>query len=442
MPFLIKKRRFPKIFIGWWTVLSGGILAMWGFGYHIYGFSALFKPIASELGFSRAVMSVAASIGRLEGGFEAPLTGWVTDKYGPRWPVIFGVFLVTLGLILMNFINSLWAFYVVWGVIIGTGLNVAFSIPIDTAISNWFVKKRGLALGIRRVFTGLSGVLVLPLIAWLIATQGWRITCLMGGLAIGLVGLPLSWFCFKRHRPEYYGLLPDGATATEEAADASQMIDRGVEYAIEVEEVEFTLRQAMRTPAYWLLLVAHTCHSLVFPTVNIHLIPFLTDTGIDPLWAAGMMAIMVLASMPGRLVFALFADRLRKHHLRFLLGGAYFLQAVGIAVFLLDQSIAMIYVWFILYGIGMGAAWTLSPPLRARYFGRKAFGSIAGFSAIFMTPIGIAAPVYAGWVYDTTGSYITVFALFAALLTFATILMSLASPPKPPAKVTDIHKFL
>jgi len=442
MPLLIKERRFPKIFFGWWTVLSGGILAMWGFGYHIYGFSALFKPIASELGLSRAVISVAASIGRLEGGFEAPLTGWVTDKYGPRWPILFGVFLATLGLILMNFINSLWAFYVVWGVIIGTGLNVAFGIPIDAAIANWFVKKRGLAVGIRRVLSGLSGVLVLPLIAWLIVTQGWRMTCVIGGLAMGFVGLPLSWFCFKRHRPEYYGLLPDGATAEEQAVDASQMIDRGVKYSIEVEEVEFTLRQTIKTPAYWLLLVAHTCHSLIVPTITIHLIPFLTDTGIDPLMAAGMVAIMALASIPGRLVFAFFTDRLRKHHLRFLLGGAYFLQASGIAIFLLTQSIVTLYVWFIVYGIGVGAAWTLSPLVRARYFGRKAFGSIAGFSAVLMTPIGIVAPVYAGWVYDTTGSYITVFILFAALLTFATILMPLAFPPKPPDQVININKFL
>jgi len=439
---LIKRRRFPKIFFGWWTVLGGGLLTMWGYGYYSYGFSALFKPIASELGLSRAVMSVAASIGRLEGGFEAPLTGWITDKYGPSWPVLFGIFLLGLGLILMNFVDSLWAFYVVWGVILGTGLNVALHIPIDAAVANWFVKKRGLALGIRQVFTGLSGVLVLPLVAWLIATQGWRMTCLIGGLVMGLVGLPLSWFCFKQHRPEYYGLLPDGATEEEQAADANQMIGRGVEYTIEVEEVEFTLRQAMKTPTYWLLLVAHTGHLLLFPTISIHLIPFLTDTGIDPLMAAGMMGIMLLAGIPGRLVFALFADRLRKHHLRFLLGGAYFLQAVGVAVFLLNQSIAMIYVWFILYGIGMGAAWALSSPVRARYFGRKAFGSITGFSSVFMTPMGIVAPVYAGWVYDSTGSYITVFALFAALLAFATTLTFFALPPKSPAEVGDIHKFI
>ena len=270
---MIKRRRFPRIFFVWWTVIAGGFIYLWSGGYYIYGISALFKPIASELGFSRAATSVPSSIGMLEGGFEAPLTGWLTDKYGPRWIVLFGVFVMGLGLILMNFIDSLWAFYVVWGVMVGTGFNIAVTLPVDKAITDWFVKKRGLALGIRAVFSGLSGVLVLPLVAWFIPIQGWRMACVLGGMVMWLAGLPLTWFCFKRHRPEYYGLIPDGAISEAELEeDESRMIDRGVEYAAEVEEVEFTLKQAMRTPAYWLLVVANTGHSLALPAINIHIV--------------------------------------------------------------------------------------------------------------------------------------------------------------------------
>ena len=419
---MIKRSRFPKIFFGWWIVLTGGILALWGHGYHAYGFSALFKPIASELGFSRAATSVAASIGRLEGGFEAPLVGWLTDRFGPRWIVILGVFLIGLSLILMNYIGSLWAYYVVWGVILGTGINIALSLPVQVAIANWFVKKRGLALSIQMVFSGLSGVLVLPLIAWLITTQGWRTTCVIGGVVMLLIGLPLVWFFVKQRRPEYYGLLPDGTTVEEEAAEESSLIDRGVEYAAEVEEVEFTLRQAMRTPTYWLLMIANACHSLAMPAINIHGVPFLTDIGVDAIKAAGMLAMMVLASVPARLVVGLLADRVGKNRLRFLMGGAYLLQAIGITLFLLNQTMTMIYVWFILYGVGMGAGFGLMAPMRTRYFGRKAFGSIAGSSRLFMAPVGIAAPIYLGWVYDTTGSYINAFTLITALLAFGAVL--------------------
>ncbi len=440
---MIKRRRFPRIFFGWWTVLTAGVLAFWGHGFYTYGFSALFKPIASELGFSRAETSVPTGIGRLEGGLEAPITGWITDRYGPRWVVLFGVFVMGLSLILMKYVNSLWDFYIVWGVMLGIGFNIAIGVPMSTAVANWFVKKRGLAISIRMVLTGLAGVLVLPLIAWLITIQGWRMTCVLGGVVVWLTGLPLAWFCLKRHRPEYYGLLPDGAKVEEETTDKSQMIDRGAEYAAEVQEVEFTLRQAMRTPAYWMLIVAQASQGPVVQAISIHSVPFLTDMGIDQLVAAGMMAIMVSAGIPFRLVGGLLADRVKKAHLRFLMGGAYLLQAVGFAVFLLNQnSIPMIYVWFILYGIGTGAGFGLMSPMSARYFGRKAFGSIQGFSALFTMPIGIVAPIYAGWVYDTTGSYITAFTLIAALPAFSAVFVSLILPPKPPAQVTDISKIL
>ena len=438
---MIKRRRFPKIFFGWWTVLAGGLIAFWGYGYRIWGFSALFKPIASELGFSRAVTSTAASIGRLEGGFEAPVTGWLTDKFGPRWIVTAGVFIMGLGLILMYFVNSLWAYLVIWGVILGTGSNIALSIPIEKAVTDWFVKKRGLALGIRWVFTGSAGVLMLPLVAWLIATQGWQMACVVGGVVMLVVGLPLAWFGMKQHRPEYYGLLPDGAIAEEEA-ETRRMIERGVEYAAEVEEVEFTLRQSMKTAAYWLIIVAHAAHGMLGGAIIIHSIPLLTDMGVDPVKAAAMAGMTVIVMLPSMFIGGLIADRVKKGYLRFLMAGAYFLQAVGIGLFLLNPTIAMVYVWYTLHWFATGISTPINSILMSRYFGRKGFGSIRGTSSLFMTPVGVIAPIYTGWVFDTTGSYITAFTVFAALLALGAVVMSFAFPPKPPARVTDVDKFL
>ncbi|MDD4876435.1 MAG: MFS transporter [Dehalococcoidales bacterium] len=440
---MIKKTKIPKIFSGWWIVLTSGLLALWGYGYYMYGFSALFKPISSELGFNRTTTSIAASIGRFEGGIEAPLTGWITDRFGPRGIVIGGIVLISLGLILMNFIQSLWAYYVVWGLIIGTGINTGLSLPLDTSISNWFVKKRGLALGIKWVFSGLSGVIVLPLIAWLIYTQGWRMACTIGGLTMLFIGLPLVWFTLKRHRPEYYGLLPDGATMeVSKTTDTDQILNKGIQYAAEAAETEFAASQALRTRSYWMLIISNACHSLVQPVVSIHGIPFLTDIGIDPIKAAGMMSLMVGVSIPCRLVGGMLADRVKKQNLRFIQAGAYLLQAVGFILYLVFQTNGMIYVWFVFFGIGMGIGYGIMSPLRARYFGRKAFGSIAGFSSLFMAPIGIVAPIYLGWVYDSTGSYISGFTVVTGLLSFATLLSAFILPPKPPSEITDIRKIM
>jgi len=439
---LIRREKFPKVFFGWWTVLAGSFLSAWGIGFQVHGFSALFQPIASELGFSRAVTSVATGIGRLGRGIEAPLVGGLVDRVGPRFLIIIGMFIAGLGLILMNFINSLWTFYVVWGVILGTGINIGLEIPVDKAIASWFVKKRGIALSVRWLFTGLAG-LVLLLVAWLISTQGWRMTCVIGGLGIWFVGLPLAWLFVRPRRPEYYGLLPDGITTeVEPDEEVSQTVDRGVKYAAEVQEVEFTLRQALRTRAYWLLIAAVSVRMVGFSAILTHGVPFLTDMGFEPVKAAALLGIIILASTPSRLIGGFLMDRVQARYLRFLMAGAFLIQAAGVATFLLNQTTAMIYVFLVLFWVGVGIALPLEAGIRARYFGRKAFGSIGGTSMIFTTPIGVVAPIYAGWVYDNTGSYIPAFTLFAILFAISAILVSLACPPKPPAQVTDVRKFL
>ena len=425
------------------TVFGGGILALWGHGYHAYGMSALFKPISEELGFSRAETSVASSIGRLEGGIESPLTGWITDRWGARWVILLGVFLISLSLILMKYINSLWGYWIVWGILLGTGCNIALTLPMDTTLSNWFVKKRGLALSVKWVFSGLSGVLVMPLIAYLITIEGWRDTCFIGGVVMAIVGLPIAWFLIKPHRPEYYGLLPDGAKIAEEVAVSQEkMLEHGAKYAAEVKEVEFTLRQAIKTRAFWLLFLVQSIPSLIGPVMTLHCIPFLTDRGIDEKVAAAIMAMMIFFSLPTRFLGGVIADRLDIRHLRFIKTVAYILQGIGVVIFLYYPTITVIYIWFILYGLGQGLTITISPLMRARFFGRKAFGSIQGIAAMLMTPIGVAAPIYAGWIYDTTGSYEIAFIQFAVLLGVATVLSLFLLPPKPPEQIGDIRKIV
>jgi cyanate permease len=256
------------------------------------------------------------------------------------------------------------------------------------------------------------------------------------------VGIPLVWFFIKQRRPEYYGLLPDGATVEGDVTDTNELISRGMEYAATVEEVEFTVRQAMKTPTFWMLMVVNACHSLAMPAMNVHGIPFLTDNWMDLEKAAGMLAIMIASGLPTRFIGGFLADRIRRSHLRFLMGGAYLLQAVGFTVFLLNQTIAMIYVWFILYGVAQGIGMGIMAPMRARYFGRKSFGSIAGVSRLFMTPIGIAAPIYLGWVYDTTHSYISAFTIIAGLVALSGVMAFFVMPPKQPTEVSEVGKIV
>jgi len=436
---LIKKRKFPRIFLGWGLVTTGGFLNFWGAGYRLYGLSALFKPLSAELGMSRAATSVVSSIGRIGGSFEGLLVGWLADKTGPRRVIYFGVILFGISLISMRFVNSQWAFYLVWGICMGFGFSASSGVPMNTAITNWFVKKRGLAFGIRMM---VSGAFVLPIVTWLITSYGWRTACVVGGIVWLIIGMLLTKLFVRDHRPEYYGLLPDGARVDEESKkDAAQMIEKGIKYAAEVEEAEFTFKQALKTPSYWMLILSQLGPGITINSLLLHFIPLLTDMEMSPTRAAATVTLAGLASPISRFFSGLLADRVRKQHLRFVLGGAYFLQACGIGLFLLNQTIAMVYPFLILYFITLSVNMIMQPLISGRYFGRKAIGSIRGSSMAFSMPIGLLAPVYLGWVYDTTGSYRNALTVIALLLVLSAIFMSLARPPKPPAELIDINKL-
>ncbi|MBI2830507.1 MAG: MFS transporter [Chloroflexi bacterium] len=433
------KRKRPRIYPGWWIVVTASFANLWSAGFQVYGFSAVFKDLSAELHISRAVTSAASSVSRIGGGIEAPVTGWLTDRFGPRRVIFIGLTIFSLGLISMYWVKSVWSFYLAWGILVGIGMNTATGMPIMTAITNWFVRKRGIALGARMV---LSGVLILPLITWLISILGWRMTLVVGGVVMMVVFLPLTWFFIKDRRPEYYGLLPDGANMKEETNDPEQVINRGVAYAAEVEEVEFTLRQALRTPAYWLLILAQASFGITANPLMTHLIPLLTDMGMSAAAAAAAVTLTGIIGTGSRLLGGVIGDRVSRNQLRFVVAGVYLIQAGGMTLFVLNQTIAMVYPWLIIYFIAFGMSMILTPVIGARYFGRKAFGSTRGTSMIVTMPLTILGPIYLGWAYDTYGSYTNALISLIVLMGLSAALILLARPPKPPAEITDIHKFV
>ena len=135
---------------------------------------------------------------------------------------------------------------------------MGLTLPVDKTLTDWFVRKRGLAVGIKFAFISIGGVVVVPIITWLTRDYGWRLACVIWGL-VTFATLLLVIFFVRQKRPEYYGLLPDGARAEADIAGAD-LVTRGIQYASEVQETEFTLRQALKTPTYWILMVAGICH--------------------------------------------------------------------------------------------------------------------------------------------------------------------------------------
>ncbi|MFH1031679.1 MAG: MFS transporter [Chloroflexota bacterium] len=423
-----------KLFFGWWIVLATGLLCGIVQSFYTYGISVIFKPLAAELGFNRAVTSVGATLGRLEGGIQAPVTGWLVDKLGPKWVAFFGVFAIGLGLILVNYIQSVWAYYVVWGIIVGSGVNIGLTIPVDKTITDWFVRKRGIAMGIKFAFIGAGGIAIVPIVTWLTIHYGWRMACVTWSI-VTFVSLLLVVFFVKQRRPEYYGLLPDG-TKVDANTTTDDLVGRGVQYASAAQEIEFSTRQAMKTAAFWMLWIISTAQLVTSSAITLHTIPFITDIGINSTLAGFMMSLMVFFTVPARLLSGLVVDRVNKAHLGYVLAASLFLQTLGITALLFNPNIGMIYVFLILFGLGSGAPVVISVLIRARYFGRKAYGSISGISSLITTPMGFIAPIYAGWIYDSTGSYITAFITFSVIAALGGLISCFLRPPKSSLSMT------
>ncbi|MFC1943742.1 MFS transporter [Chloroflexota bacterium] len=442
MPTEVSVKKRKGIFPGYLMAIAGGTMLYWACGAYMYSFGNFVKPLTDAFNWSRAQVSIAFSLARLEGGFEAPIAAIATDKWGPRVVCLIGFILLGLGFIAMYYVNSLWMFYGIW-LIGSTGYNLGVTRPLEAAMANWFVRRRGFMVSLMRLGMSLSGPTMVPFMMWLLLQYGWQKAFLYTGVATIFIGVPLILFFIKPRRPEYYGWMPDGKRVDEEmAADTEATIKKGVEYAAEREEVEFTVRQAMRDKTFWIFTVAVSLRGMVHPVLTVHTVPFLLDMGIDPMVAAAAVGTIVFARFPTNLFFGWLGDHIPKEQLRYwaMLGHA--MEAIGIFFLIKATSMSWVWAYVILSGLGNGASMAITSPLRGRYWGRKAFGTIAGTIAGFSTVAGIVSPIYAGWAYDTTGSYTSAFTIILILTVISIVVMFFATPPKPPEKITHITDFV
>jgi cyanate permease len=320
----LTKKQNP-IFFGWWIVIVTGIISGLGHGFNSYGISVFFKDLAAELNLSRAITSLATGLGRLEGGAISPFTGWLSDKFGPKWPIVCGICIAATGMILMNFITEVWHYFVVWGVLIGFGINLGLTVAVDKSLNDWFLRKRGLAHGNKFAIIGVVGIVVIQIITPIILTEGWRITCLIWGMVM-FVSVPFAFAFVRNEIPERYGLSPDGIKPDINLDKDRQKNKNGdAGDSSGSHEVEYTFKQTIKIRSYWILVFACSVQNLVGGSFVLHVIPFLSDLGIDPTAASFMMGIMVFFTIPARFFGGITADRFRKNRIQFLLAGVFFL---------------------------------------------------------------------------------------------------------------------
>jgi MFS family permease len=394
-----------KIFYGWWIVLATSLIHLWGAGTFFYSFTAFFNPLVDEFGWSYAATSLAASIRSIEGGIASPLVGLAADRFGARRLLFLGSVVSGAGFMLFSQIDSLTSFYLIY-VFLSIGSSFLFPVPGWTAVTGWFVKKRGTAIGILSAAIGLGGGLVY-LVNALIAIYGWRMTLIIMGIGMWMICIPCS--LVVRHRPEPYGLAPDGNMACAfQTGAAEQSAESGPEFS-----KDFSFGKAIRTRAYWGIALAITVSAAGLNAVVVHVMPYLISMGFTREKASLVAGLVVFVSIAGRFGMGWISNRVDS---RKLLAIAFVLQILGL-IFLTGAKTKWWVVAFIVtFGPGYGGAITVRLTLQAQYFGRRAFGAIQGsFMAVIMVGT-ISSPLLAGMCYDHFGSYRLAWLVMAVLM--------------------------
>ena len=380
--------------------------------------SAFFNPIVEEFRWTYWVVSLAASLLAVELGILAPIAGFLTDRFGPRKVIFCSTLLSGIGLFLLSRINSLLVFYIAFG-ILSIGLSGFGQIVTTTAVANWFDKKVGRATGFAIAGYGAGGILM-PLIVWLIAHWGWRMSFAILGIATCLILLPTS--LLLRHKPEQYGYFPDG-----EISDPPETTQNETE-TIYSGEVAFTAIHALRTKTFWLLGFALTIQLMVFNTMIVHIMPYFASMGL-PRGRAALVAMFIpLSSIVGRLSFGWLGDLFDK---RYLLVMCLLFEIIGLAFLSYAEALWHLIIFLAFFGPALGGTVALRSIILREHFGRRALGSIQGLITALMTIGALVGPAYAGWVFDVRGGYQMVWLTFiGAILAGIPVILAIRKTAK------------
>jgi len=379
-----------RVFYGWWIVFAAFLNLFFSVGIIYYGFPVFYPSIVSSLGFTRAQLTQGFLVGFVAAGLLfGLLAGVLIDSLGPRQVIRVGIWCVGLPLILMGSMTRLWHYYVLCIAEV-VGYVLTGPIPNQVLISNWFLLKRGRAMGVAYLGLGVGGAVSPLLINGLIQSVGWRGAFRIIGVLILIVLFPVSeWI--TRSRPGDLNLSPDGAEPTGALSKPGGRSQDSVSVA-----------RAVRSRNFWLIVAGCTFTIGAIGAVTQHLILFLTGEGYSLSRASRIASGLLVTSLAGRVIVGYFADRYSRKNVM-----ALFYLALGLAIPLLFAAGRPGAVWgfALLFGFAMGADYMLIPLVTADCFGLPALGKILSFIITLYSVGQWLAPWLAGRIFDSQHKY-------------------------------------
>ncbi|HXV81967.1 MAG TPA: MFS transporter [Candidatus Binatia bacterium] len=416
-----------RLFYGW-TIVAVGFLAHIASAFSISSTLSVFlKPLTSDLGVSRGLFSLIRSGEILIAAAAAPIVGTLLDRHGGRWLMAAGGLISGAGFLLLGQARDFSQFLLFRWLLVSPGDSLMGGMVVSVSISRWFVRMRGRALALAGMGHGLAKVGMPLLAASLILHMGWR-----GAWAVfGLITLALvvgPSLLFMRRRPEDMGLLPDGKSGDHEdgAAPANQSGSARAHRST-VADVPWSRREALRTPAFWLIVTTFGVSHIGVAGLNLHVFAFVSDQGHPAMVAALVMSTIAFMQFSTPMAWGLLAERA---DIARLIMAKFLIQAAGILLALSNPGILSLYGGFLLYGIGMGGSSILAEMIWANYFGRISLGKIRGMGSLLTHAFSASGPPFFGLLFDSTQSYSLSFSIFIGMLFASAFLSLFLRPPK------------
>ena len=424
MNFQSTKQNHGKFFYGWYIVGVGILVNIAGTFAFSSTLSIFLKPITEELGVTRGAFSLIRTFEIGVAALIVPMLGPWIDRHGGRGVLVLGVAMESSGLLLSSLVQSFWQFVLVRCSLVIAGEALLGSLVINVTIAQWFVRKRGRAMGIANLGTGIAKLSIPLCAASLFVLIGWRNTWAVFGIVAPILVIAPALILLRR-RPEDIGLRPDG-DAPSPTIDASAANYRLDDSPRSTERAAWTRREVLRLPTFWLLVVTFGIASVGIAGLNLHIFSYVTDIGHSPLVAASFMSTIAMTQLGSTLLWGMLAD---KFDIRKVSCVQFFIQGVGLVTAITSQNIQQTYVGFFLYGTGLAGSFVLREVIWANFFGRNSLGTVRGLSLFFSNLFAASGAPFFGFLHDVTGSYNLSFTIFSCALFTSSLLILLAHVP-------------
>jgi len=415
------------IFYGWVVLSVAFITIVLGYGIR-NTFSVFYPTIVEEFGWGRGNTALMFSITIIIYGLVAPMAGSLVDRFDPRLVIPGGACVVGGGIALCSLATTQWHFYFLYGGVVAAGLSLVGWTPLTAIICNWFVKRRGLVMGI--LSAGFGGSLVLaPVAQSLISSFGWRTAYVIIGISSTAITVPLCGILVRRS-PRDKGLLPNGIPQN---SPGPQNLDEPlITGSLEGKwaRTTWTLSRALKTYHFWLLfLIAFCLLGLAEQIAIAHQVYFFRDVGYRPMVAATIYSVFGVTFVIGNLCSFL-SDRLGRETV-FMPSCLLCVGAISLLFLIKDTSQPwMPFLFALCFGLGLGTAAPVFFTTVADLFQGRYFGSIMGTVVLGFSLGGAIAPWLAGFLHDRTDSYFTTFLILIGSFVASIVLMWLIAPRK------------